>query len=109
VKQNHAVLLKSGMTNRRTAGRMRPTTEFRAAREAFRWDQQSWTFAFRRDQQSWTTRFHSMTKKLCGPVTQPYLTKWPPIASRFVTPGLNQSPDCDGHFSCWRTQQRTSG
>ena len=30
----------------------------------------SWTFAFMRDQQSWTNRFHSMTKKLCGPITQ---------------------------------------
>jgi len=43
-----------GVTN------MRPAKEFRAAREAFRRDQQSWTFAFRRDQQSWTDRFHSM-------------------------------------------------
>ena len=44
---------KTGVTS------MRPSKEFRAAREAFR-----------RDQQSWTNRFHSMTKKLCGPITQ---------------------------------------
>jgi len=27
-----------------------------------------------------------MTKKLCGPLTQRRLTKWPAIANRFVTP-----------------------
>jgi len=35
-------------------------------------------------------RFHSMTKKLCGPFTQRYLTKWPTIANTFVTPALEQ-------------------
>jgi len=60
-----------------------------AARETFRRDQQSWTFAFRRDQQSWTNRFHSMTKKLCSPITQRWLTKWPAIANRFIIPGLH--------------------
>jgi len=53
---------------------MRPTKEFHAAREAFRRDQQFilsfvvcfcwWTIFFV------FTRFHSMTKKLCGSLTQ---------------------------------------
>jgi len=29
-----------------------------------------------------------MSKKLCGPLTQRELTKWPATAKRFVTPDL---------------------
>ena len=31
----------------------------------------------------------SITKKLCGPLAHRYVTKWPAIANRFVTPGLD--------------------
>jgi len=30
-----------------------------------------------------------MTKNLCGPLIQWQLTKWPAIANRFFTPGIN--------------------
>jgi len=29
-----------------------------------------------------------MTRKLCSPITQRWLTKWPAIANRFIIPGL---------------------
>jgi len=65
---------------------MRPAKEFRAAREAFRRDQQSCTFfdpliIFAMRYQKLIAR-----KKLCGPFTQRQLTKWPAVANRFVTP-----------------------
>jgi len=65
---------KSEVTNMRPAGRMRPAKEFLAARDAFRRDWQPWTFfdpllifAMR---YFVFNRFHSMTKKLCGPLAQ---------------------------------------
>ena len=59
----------------------RPTLSFNEIKELITSLEQGWppcgpqkNFVrpanFRRDQQSWTSTFHSMTKTLCGPITQ---------------------------------------
>jgi len=51
---------------------MRSTKEFRAAREAIRREQQLLHSFVSVDEQFFSVfnRFHGMTKKLCGPLTQ---------------------------------------